>query len=127
MNTIKDRFPLPKGAKSITPFTGKRGAWREQEFDAEIVVHGVKWFRVRNGLGGRGDREDWIADLPEISALVSNYNWRKNIAFGTFYGSFSKATLGELLLAREAALREICDASARLKQLNFTLKKLNSL
>ena len=49
----------------------KTGGWAEQDVDARAIHKGIDWYRVEDGFGTRGDREDWIADLPKLSVCVS--------------------------------------------------------
>ncbi len=51
------------------------GAWVEMTFDAEFFHRGIRWLRVKGGMGERGDREDWVADIPNVSISVHDYHW----------------------------------------------------
>lgn len=90
---MKFRNSKPKGIKPIK-LTASIGNWVRMQFDAYIVRNGIRWLRVKGGMSGNNDREDWVADLPEVCISVSDYNWDKRLDFGTCYGSFEKAILG---------------------------------
>lgn len=68
----------------------KIGGYVELEFDAKLVRNGISWYRVRDGFGQRGDREDWVADVPGHSLSANDYNWNGDV-FGPSYGTFEKA------------------------------------
>ncbi len=59
----------------LQPKRQKIGGWVEQIHDAKLHRLGLTWYRVQEGFGGRGDREDWVADVPRIAVSVSRcYN-----------------------------------------------------
>lgn len=65
--------------KRITPITKAIEPWVEMTYDAMYVVAGIRWLRVKDSMGGRGDREDWVADFPGVCLSVHDYHWQ-----GTF-------------------------------------------
>ncbi len=67
---------LPQGAREISSTTRRIGTWAEMKFDAELIHRGIRWLRVKGGFGGRGDREDWVADIG-VSISVSDYHFTK--------------------------------------------------
>ena len=72
---------LPKGAKEIK-VKKKIGGWVEMEFDAKLIHRGIQWLRVKDGFGDKGDREDWVADIPITCISVSDYHFRKEMYWG---------------------------------------------
>jgi hypothetical protein len=54
------------------PVTKKIGSWVELDFDRRLMYAGLAWYRVKDGFGGRGDREDWVADVPSVGLSVTN-------------------------------------------------------
>jgi hypothetical protein len=79
----------------------KVGSWSEMTYDAETYV--IRWLRVKDGMGGRGDREDWVADIPGMTICVHDYNW-KEMSFGVRFGK----TRDEAMVA--ALKRHVCNA-----------------
>lgn len=68
---------LPKGGKLLAKLIKKQIAgWVEMAFDAKVICHGVVWLRVKDGMGGRRDREDWVADLNASNISVHDYEFR---------------------------------------------------
>lgn len=57
---------------AIIPIAG----WLDQAYDEALVYRGVTWRHVEGGFGGRGDRDDWVADLPAGSISVNRYLWK---------------------------------------------------
>lgn len=51
--------------------------WRAMQYDAELVVDGLTWRRAKDGFGDFGDREDWVLDIPALSAHVGLVPRRK--------------------------------------------------
>lgn len=47
------------------------------EYDAAYSYRGIRWLRVKDGMNGAGDREDWVAELPTGTASVHDYQWRE--------------------------------------------------
>jgi hypothetical protein len=127
---MKRTFPLQKGAKMLPkPITKKVGAWGKMEFDAAIRVYGVRWLRVKDGLGGRGDREDWVADLPEVCVSVHDYHWNGD-DFGANHGSFRGAIKAEMKSSLQHAidqerklLAEACEQARAATLLRKALKE----
>ena len=87
------------------PLRKKIGAWVEMEFDAAIRVRGIRWLRVRGGLGGEFRHEDWVADVPAICCSVHDYHWNGD-DFGPNYGSFLGAIRAEMKLSLDYAIYE---------------------
>lgn len=54
----------------------KIAGWIEEDYDEAIVYRGITWRHVEGGFGHRGDRDDWIADLPAGNLCVSRYFWK---------------------------------------------------
>lgn len=89
---------LPKYAKAIEPVSKKLGGYVAMEYDAKLTRRGVDWYRCKDGMGQRGDREDWVADLPGCSVSVNDYNWNGK-DFGPSFKSFEDALDGMLKMA----------------------------
>jgi len=83
------------------PVRRKIAHWVEMAYDAKVRVHGLWWLRVKGGMGGQRDREDWVADIG-VCISVHDYQYIKKKKFGIrFYGSIEKACLGEMRAALE--------------------------
>jgi hypothetical protein len=100
MKTIKPNTVLPKGAKLLNkPVRKQTGNWVSMVFDAKLVRKGITWLRVKDGMSGNNDREDWVADIPKICASAHDYEWREP-RFGAYkYNSFKEALDGAVALA----------------------------
>ena len=106
----------PKGFQLLkSPVVKKIGGWTELKYDASLERYGITWYRIQNGFGGNGDREDWVADVPSLCVSVSDYNWIKG-SFGTYYGSFDKAIEAEITSALEEIISEKKCLKAQLKE-----------
>jgi len=118
-------YPTRRGMKILTrPIKRKIGSWVEMEYDAKIKRLGMTWLRVKGGFGGRGDREDWVGDVPFGCISVSNYNWTEH-NFG-HYGTFDKAIIGETRLALENLESEIKKLAGKTAQARHCLTLLKS-
>jgi len=70
--------PLPKNARMLKSVkTTQISGWAEMSYDAEMYLHGIQWLRVKDGMGGGGDREDWVAVVPYGTFSVHDYQWRE--------------------------------------------------
>lgn len=123
---LKPNTILPSGAKVIPARKRNVGSWLPQVVDAEVERSGVTWYRVKGGLGGRGDREDWVASLPGLAVAVSDYHWNGE-DFGPSYGSFDNAIRQELDLALEYAREQVRKAKLNLLALEASEKLLEKV
>lgn len=114
---------LPKGAQLIEPREVKLATWLPQIVDAEIVLDGIKWYRVKGGFGNRHDREDWIADVPGISISTNDYSWNGE-DFGPDYGTFENACKQNLIEALRFAEKQKEKLIADLHKLQQGINKL---
>lgn len=114
------------GIEIIKTFKKKICNWVEMEFDAKVVKHGVTWLRVKDGMGGRGDRDDWVADLPDACICVHDYNWTTQ-NFGHNYGSFDAACLGELKRGLERQNYEVKELTQKLDKARKGLVRLREV
>lgn len=119
---IKPNTVLPKGGKLLKPLKAKIGGWVEMEFDAEVQVSGVRWLRVKGGMGERGDREDWVADAP-LAASTHDYQWRKPYWGSVRYASFEQGCRAEFASSLERLQRERTELESRLAIIRETIKK----
>jgi hypothetical protein len=101
------------------PERRKVGTWREMNYDAVAIVHGLVWRRAEGGFGDRDanhEREDWVLDLPHVNTHVvrervgagSWSKWGTSVFFLT-YGSIEDAmyaALDEDLDGMEEKFRE---------------------
>lgn len=110
----KPNTVLPEGGRLITPAKLRLGRWVEMKYDATVKRAGVDWFRVKNGMGDRGDREDWCADIPGVSVAVHDYHWNGE-DFGPSYGSFDAAVAGQLTFASQCLRERIADLKRQLE------------
>ena len=126
---MKLKHCTPRDAKPISRKASIAG-WAEMEFDASVVRHGITWLHVKNGMGGGGDREDWVADLPGITLSVHDYNWDGQ-SFGVKMGkTFNKVVIRAMedhtgyTLEQIAELRAECNEKEKgLRALKAALKK----
>ena len=120
---------LPRGAKLLTPTLKKSiGNWVEMEYDAEIARLGLTWYRVKDGMGNSGDREDWVAFIPTGNLCVHDYHW-KGPVFGVRYSSFDQAIIGQtrqaLQFARSRVIEQSQELAARKKTVELLTKALS--
>lgn len=66
--------------RRIAPTKKKLGSYVELTYDARLEYLGLNWFRVQGGFGGKGDRDDWVADVPGICVSVSR--WHNKPGYG---------------------------------------------
>lgn len=124
------RNELPPGATLIDPpIQVKPATWIEQTVDASIVKNGVTWYRVKGGFGNRGNREDWIADLP-VSVSVHDYHWNGE-DFGPSYETFDNACVEELKRALEhtkflkaEAQQKVTEAQQKVRNMTSAIIKI---
>lgn len=119
------KFKLPRGAVAIKPRRMKIAGWVKMVFDARVTRYGVVWFRVKDGMVNKGDREDWVANIPACSVSVHDYQWNGE-TFGVNYGSFDNACFQELksgLERTERLLAENLQTRACLTKTVSILKK----
>ena len=110
------RGKMPKITLFKEPIKLKTGGWVEQEFDAALECFGVRWLRVKDGMGGDGRREDWVADVPAVSVAVHDYHWNGD-DFGPDHGSFVGAIKGESKSSMEYAIQRIKEKRAEITNL----------
>lgn len=95
--STKKHFKLPKGGKLLEPAIKRQiGGWSEQELDAKIIRFGLTLYRVKDGMGGNGDREDWIVDVPSGCVSIHDYQYRAPYWGFEKYSSFDKAIAGQI-------------------------------
>lgn len=124
---VKANTVLPKGARSIEPAKhAVIGAWKPQFFDAKVERHGITWYRVQNGMGGRNDREDWCADVPGVCIAVHDYHYNGE-EFGANHGTFDNACLQEARIHLRQAKKEREKKLVELKAINKALAILEKL
>lgn len=115
------KFKLPEGAKTFsTPLKATVGSWVEMDFDAYFHKYGVRWLRVKDGMGGRGDRDDWVADTPRVGICVHDYHWTGPL-FGHRYPSFDAALRGEFRRALDGAKTRLSEAESKAKELRESI------
>lgn len=69
-------FKLPKGSRKIVPVKKEIGHWVKMTYDAQLIFRGVQWLRVKDGMSGNADREDWVANLGGVCISVHDYCFR---------------------------------------------------
>lgn len=93
----KKIFKLPKGATMLPKIIKKSvGGWAEQEFDAKCERFGLTLYRIKDGFGGHGDREDWIVDVPSGCISINDYQYRAPYWGFERYRSFDRAIAGNI-------------------------------
>lgn len=118
---------LPKGARNINPVKRSLGSWVEMIFDAELIHRGILWLRVKDGFGGRGDREDWVAELS-VSVSVSDYHFVKEKYWG-FKEHQSSTIFGamdiQIMHAKNTSEYSRKEKQDELKRLSETIERLD--
>lgn len=110
---MKPNFPLPHGATLVDPPEKRAVAgWSEMEYDARCVRRGITWLRVKDGMGRKGDREDWVADLPAYCISVHDYQFRAPYWGLEQYPSFNAAIKGQMKRAIQHA-NELAEEQTR--------------
>lgn len=120
MKPVVPNTVLPKGGELWKKPRRKKGSGRyEQTFDAEVICAGVRWLRVQGGFGSRKDREDWIADIPQGQASVSDYMFREPRWGFHVYHSFEEACQKQLA----EAIKQIEENASKAQKKADDLKK----
>ena len=98
------------------PIELKLGTYIPQWFDARMTFLGLDWYRVSRGFGGRGDRIDWIADVPAVALSVAShrpanggFGWNSDSPFELVAAAEVKRYLGHALREREAAIAKLVE------------------
>lgn len=104
--------------------TKKIGGWNEMEYDKTIVRKGITWYRVKDGMGGQGDREDWVASVPELCISVHDYQWREPRWGIISYPSFKAALDGEILRGIESGKSRLEKKKAEIERLTTAVAML---
>jgi hypothetical protein len=122
---FKPNTTLPAGGRLFKK-TIKRviATWVEQEFDAEVYRFGIRWLRVKEGMGGKGNREDWVADLP-VNASVHDYNWRSAWPGWLNHGSIDKAIVAEMKEVKAQTLEDEESTVKKLARLRLAARTLS--
>ncbi len=91
------------------------GGWSEMEYDASMERFGLTLYRVKDGMGGAGDREDWVIALPSGCLCVHDYQYRKPYWGLEKYRSIDAAIVGQLKsgIDGQKAKALQCDARAK--------------
>lgn len=121
----KPNTVLPDGGKLIPVLRKKVGNWVEMEFDAEVMRFGQRWLRVKDGMGGRNDREDWIMDIPGQGVSIHDYHWNGE-DFGANHGSFDNAILEEMKLSRGYASEKRAELLGKLRDMERSIELLDA-
>lgn len=101
------------------------GSWVKMTFDAKVERCGIVWFRVKDGLGKRGDREDWVANIPHICVSVHDYQWNGD-EFGANHGSFDNACIQELKSSLAGAIFRLKEQERGIANLRSAIQKLSN-
>lgn len=120
---------LPKGGSPLKRLLKKKiGGWVEMSFDATFVRHGIRWYRVKDGMGDNGDREDWVADLPESCISLHDYNWNRLWCDTVYYGDFETAVLTALKRELHHEREKIIELHDKIERLRMSVELVeNSL
>lgn len=122
----KPNSTLPNGGELIPVTRVKTGTWREMAVDARVERNGICWYRVKGGMGERGDREDWIAAVPGIGISVHDYHYNGE-DFGPNHGTFDNACLQEALKQLEYAKQTRAEKKAELANLESGISLLETI
>jgi hypothetical protein len=124
---MKTDSKLPRGAVLISPPEKREIAgWAEMKYDARCVRYGITWLRVKDGIGGRGDREDWVADLPAMTVSVHDYHFHAPYWGIERYPSFNAAIKGQIKRAVGYARQQADEYTRKTAALVRTAKILKS-
>ena len=121
---IKPNTVLPKGAKLVPVFKKSIGGWVEMEYNATVERLGLKWHRVKDGMGQRGDSEEWICDLPSGCINVHAYSWRAPRWGFERYNSFDEAVVGETQKGIDNANRRAAEYRLKADKAGETVRLL---
>ena len=132
MNTkkYKPNAKLPAGAKLLkSPVWKKVGGWLDQEYDAEMQMLGLTLYRVKDGFGSHGYREDWVIDLPTGAYAVSDTDYISGISqiSKPKAKTFKGALIVELAVAKAHTINRIAEKEQELTKIKKTLNILNSV
>ena len=123
----KPNTKLPKGARLLPqPVRKKVAGWTEMEYDAEVERLGLTWLRVRGGMGGREDREDWVAKTPALCISVHDYHWNGD-DFGPDYGTFDNAIIEQVKRSRVIAAADLKKLRDNIRDLEKTITTLDEM
>lgn len=96
-------------------------------FDRELYHNGIRWLRVKNGMGGRGDREDWVADVNHMTVSVHDYQFRPPYRGWDKYKSMTAAMDDQLRKGLEQLEGDAKKAQKHLKNVLATCSKMKYL
>jgi len=102
------------------------GGWSEMEYDAQMKRLGITWYRVKGGMGGRGDREDWIANLPSGCVVVHGYQYRAPYWGFEKYRSLNAAIAGQIEGAIKNERGKISACESKIKAARESLQLLQA-
>lgn len=88
----------------------KIGGLVEMKFDRELFRRGIRWLRVKDGMCGRGDREDWVADVEGLTVSVHDYQWKPPYFGLTTYKSIREAMDDQMKRGISSLEEEIINA-----------------
>jgi hypothetical protein len=92
----------------------KIGNWKELDYEDEPVEHrGLTWYKVVGGFGGRGDRDDWVADVQ--GACVSVTKW-SNEKWSNRFDALEEAMDDEVVQKAEAQRSKVQETALRLAE-----------
>lgn len=74
----------------------KVGGWAPQQATAWAERFGLRWFRT--DFGGRGDRTDWIAEVPGLCVSISRWHTDPEGMWSGF-GGRDGVTMDEAMIA----------------------------
>jgi hypothetical protein len=101
---IKANTVLPTGGKLLRRVLDcKIGGWVQMKFDAKVERFGLTWYRVKDGMGRNGDREDWVLDIPTQAVSIHDYQWREPRWGFEKYNSFDEAALAQMVKGLDQA------------------------
>lgn len=104
------------------PVTIKIGGWVQMDYDAKMRVNGIEWIRVKDGLSGKGDREDWIANIPSGCVSIHDYQYREPRWGFEQYRSMKAAMIGQLRVYIDSTVDRIRDLTERIELAKVSIK-----
>lgn len=123
---IKANSILPDGAKLMPVEILKIGSWSPLKMDASYERHGTTWFRVKGGMGGSGDREDWVANIFGVCISVHDYMWREPRCGFHVYKSFTESIDKQIAEHRQYGKKRIEEARSKLNDAIKASKAVNA-
>jgi hypothetical protein len=111
--------------RAIRPTWKKIGGWEKMCYDRELFYKGHRWLRVKDGMGGGGDREDWVLDHPCMTVSIHDYDWQEKCTLFKPTAKTMKGAMDKAFVKGVENLKDHIDRlRCNLKQAEDALTKL---